>query len=109
MKCLHCQKEGAEHKVKPKLYFGTVSYKVDTFDKWSFCNKQCEQDHWNKLTYDLDCIDERMNVNIHFQRISGSRGTYKGKPADASWNGTEARYFLGDYEFIHRRSTVLTQ
>lgn len=34
--------------------------------------------------YRIDCLDERMNSNIYFQRTEGMKGAYKGKPVHAT-------------------------
>jgi hypothetical protein len=104
MKCVFCGKEEANHKVKQKTYFGTVSYASEKNEYWYFCNVYCYNKWWTDLTWHLDTLDERMNANMYFKRINGFKGTYKGIPVDASWNGLEARYFgIKDYEFINRR------
>lgn len=83
------------------MYFGTTSYA--TGNTIPFCTKQCHNKYWNNLTWHLDTLDERMNANMHFKRTKGLEGTYKGKKAHASWNGLEARHFLGEYKFKNRR------
>lgn len=111
MKCFHCQLEitGKIQQVPPCTYHGTVTYIIkrgkDQTDEEYYRNfhEDCYLPWWNDLTWHLDSLDERMNVNIHFKRIKGNIGTYKGKHADSSWNGVEARHFLGEYEFINRR------
>ena len=108
MICLHCKKDGADKLVKPMSYHGTVSYKTEhEMEPWYF-HRDCFQIWWDDLVWHLDVIDERMNVNIHFQRTKGSKGLYNGKPVDASWTGQDARNYLGEYEFEHRRKHPAT-
>ena len=107
--CLHCKQPGATRKVKPCTYHGTASYVIERKkgetdeEYYRWFHPECFEKWWNDLTWHLDTLDERMNANIHFIRIRGSKGTYMGKPADASWNGMEARHFLGEYVFSNRR------
>lgn len=109
-----CHKDGAKFEKKPISYFGTVSYTADYKSRldpsayWYFCDGQCFDSWWRDLTWHLDTLDERMNVNRHFERVNGLIGTYKGKKAHASWNGLEARHFLGEYEFENRKPHPLT-
>lgn len=82
------------------MYFGTSTQKTGL--SIFVCDNECYRQWWKDNTWHLDTLDERMNVNIHFQRIKGNKGTYKGKPAKADWNGLEARHYLGEYEFKNR-------
>lgn len=85
-----------------KPYFGPSKSHSEEIEAY-FCNKTCKNQWYSNLVWHLDVIDERMNSNIYFQRTEGMKGTYKGKPVHATWNGLEARYFLGEYEFQHRK------
>lgn len=96
--CLQCGQD-TTNRVKSKNYYGTVSYARDTMPM----HKECYKEWWDDLTWHLDTLDERMNANIYFKRTEGLKGTYEGKPVDASWNGLEARHFLGEYKFKNRR------
>ena len=103
MECLQCRSiiTGEPYTKKLHIYFGTISYRTG-YDG-HFCSPEHYQEWWDEITWHLDCIDERMNSNVNFERIEGHKGRYRGKDADARWNGLEARHFLGEYEFKHRK------
>ena len=107
MVCFHCKQSGELKGYEIRLYFGTVSYSSKNAGgsggSYEYFHPKCYREWWDDLTWHLDCIDERMNANKHFNRISGDKGTYKGQEVRASWNGLIARHILGDYEFEHRR------
>lgn len=111
MICKHCKKPGATKAIKPRSYFGTVSYApLDhvMYPPLHF-HPECYEKWWADLTWHLDTLDERMNANIYFHRIAGMKGIYDDgeyrhpKEVDASLNGLEARSIGIPYRFQHRR------